>query len=139
MITAATVECPVCYDERTSTMKVWCSLPCNHVTCLECLVRIMHRSHATCPLCRTVIPPLTAEFKRPESEVTPVSLNIQTLLDEDGIDAIVRRVQATSNISTAVVAGAAPRNRLTSLWLANAPSSSVPTPEDAPDDEDVTA
>ena len=50
-------------------------------------------------------------------QVTPVSLILQTVLDEDGLDRIIRRVQATTQLATATRVGAAPHNRLTSYRI----------------------
>lgn len=130
MITNVVLECPVCYDENLKVCKVWCLLPCTHVLCMDCASAIMTGLKIQCPMCRTDIP-LPAEWKRPSREVTPVALNIQTVLDEDGIDAIVRRVQATGRLSTAVVSGAAPRNRRPSFRIVNALAPAQTTPPSA--------
>ena len=47
-------ECPICYEDMSR--KIATRSPCKHEVCLECLLQL--EQPATCPLCRTFLPPI---------------------------------------------------------------------------------
>lgn len=44
------LECPVCFETNDSSQRIWCTFPCDHKTCLNCLLKIT--KPAKCPMCR---------------------------------------------------------------------------------------
>ena len=43
------MECPICYDDDSKSMKV---LPCKHAFCHACYRKFSHAPTYKCPLCR---------------------------------------------------------------------------------------
>jgi hypothetical protein len=51
-------ECPICYDEKNSTINHMIKTNCNHLFCKDCFDKVVETCFSyiiSCPMCRTVI------------------------------------------------------------------------------------
>lgn len=108
-------ECPVCFEAAGS--RIVASLPCSHVLCLQCLLRLPVPQ--TCPLCRSSLVHLMP--RRPSSPTT-VTLNVSTRTTaESPLDTartLSERVRVAAHLADAIRhVGAAPRNARSSYAI----------------------
>ena len=78
------LECPVCFETNNSCQRIWCTFPCDHKTCLNCLLKIA--KPVKCPMCR-----LDLDSMVPRKE-EPVHLLSDSVVD-NAFELMIRHLQ----------------------------------------------